>query len=231
MRFSPRFKRIFSLLTISFLLAICIQAGLSSAQQGGGIGVDNDGPSFMDISISETDLVTFVNVEIRDLNGWTDIFSINVTILDNQENAISQVSYMQYPNLQSTTVMIIDWNETVGTYLLGPPDSTWLNIPVAPWNPNNADMEIGLRVSFALQKFSGQSISIRAMDRGQLTCEYRGPFSAEYTPAPAWENVAVPISLSTIIAVCAGGFMAYRRFKNNKLARAVEASHTVSGED
>jgi len=229
MTFSPNFKRGLSSLIISLFLVLYLQAGLSSAQQPG-IGVDNDGPSFMDISISETDQFTFVNVEIRDLNGWDDIFSVNVTIFDNQERIISQICYMQYTSLSSTLVATILWNETVGSYL-DLPQSTWLPIAVAPWNPDNAVKDIGLRVSFALQKFSGNSINILGMDRGQLICEYNGPYSAEYTPAPAWENVAYPISLSTIIAVGAGGFMTYRRFKNNKLARAVEASQSASGED
>lgn len=229
MRFSPHFKRGFSLLIITFLIAIYLQAGLSSAQQGG-IGVDNDGPSFMNTAIIETDTVNFVNVEIRDLNGYNDIFSINVTIFDNQGGILSQVCYMQYPNLVSTSVMVIIWNETVGNYL-DEPQSTWVPVAVAPWNPDNAVMEIGLRVSFAFQKFSGNNITILGMDKGQLTCEQTSPFSAEYTPAPAWENVAVPISLSSFIAVGAAGFMVYRRFKNNKLARKVEASHSASGED
>lgn len=229
MRQNHGYKRSQSLAIISLLLiTLCLQAGHSYAQQGG-IGVDNDGPSFMQIAIIETDTVNFVNVEIRDLNGWNNIFSINITILDNQERILSQVSYMQYPSLSSTSVAAIIWNETVGNYL-DETQSTWVPIAVAPWNPDNAVMEIGLRVSFAIQKFSGNEITILGMDKGQLTCEYNGPFSAEYTPAPAWENVAVPVSLSTTIAVGGAVFMAYRRFKNNKLARAVEASHS-SGED
>lgn len=226
---SPNFKRYLPSLIISLLLALNLLAGLSNAQQGG-IGVSNDGPSFMDISISETDQFTFVNVEIRDLNGWNDIFSINVTILDNQERTLSQVCYMQYTSLSSTSVATILWNETAGSYL-DLTQSTWIPLAVAPWNPDNAVLEIGLRVSFALQKFSGQSINILAMDRGQLICEYNGPYSAEYTPAPAWEDVTVPITLSSSIAVGVAGFMAYGRFKNNKLARKVEASHSGSGED
>jgi hypothetical protein len=230
MRHSLHFKRSLSLLIICLLIVFYFQAGLTNAQQGGSIGVDNDGPSFMDISISESDTYTFVNVEVRDLNGWNDIFSVNVTVFDNQDRAISQICYMQYSNLTSAVATII-WNQTVGNYH-DVTQSSWTFIPVEPWiPPDHAVIDIGLRVSFAFYKFSGQSINILCMDKGQLTCEYNGPFSAEYTPAPAWENVAVPISLSTFIAVGAAGFMAYRRFKNNQLARKVEASHSASGED
>ncbi len=214
--------------TLIFLFSILL-SGNTLAQQGG-IGVDNDGPSFLDISIIETDDFTFVNVEVRDLNGWNDLFSINVTVLDNQDRPISSVSYMQYTSLSSTSVATILWNQTAGNYL-DRTQSTWTPIPVAPWNPGNAIVEIGLRASFAFQKFSGQSIRILAMDRGQLTCEYNGPFSAEYTPAPVFDNVAIPIGLSSVIAGVAAIFMVYRRFSNNKLARAVEASHSAPGEE
>jgi hypothetical protein len=225
-RFSNTFL---SVLTAVLLLVLIAHPGTTRAQQPG-IGVDNDGPSFMDISIIETDTLTFINVEVRDLNGWNDLFSINVTVLDNQNRPISSVSYMQYSSLSSTSVATINWNQTVGNYL-DRTQSTWLPIPVSPWNPENAIVEIGLRVSFAFQKFSGQTINILAMDRGQLTCEHNGPFSAEYTPSPIFGNVAIPIGLSTVIAAVAAVFMAYRRHSNNKLARAVEASHIDSGDD
>ena len=229
MKHKLRLPQCVSMFMAILLMTLSLASGFSSAQQGG-IGVDNDGPSYIDIALVETDALNYVNVEVRDLNGWNDIFSINVTITGNQNEIISQVCYMLYPNLGSTSVAAIIWNETVGNYLVET-QSTWVPIPVAPWNPDNAVMEIGLRVSFALQKFSGQNVNILAMDKGQLTCEYNGPFSAEYTPAPTFENVAVPISLSAIVAVLAAALLVFRRFKNNKLARAVEASHAASGED
>ena len=222
-------NRCLSVIFSFLIVALILHTGTARAQTPG-VGVDNDGPSFMDISISETDEVIYVNVEVRDLNGWNDIFSINVTIFDNQDRPISRVSYMQYSSLDSTSVATILWNETAGSYL-DRTRSTWMPIPVAPWNPENARVEIGLRVSFAFQKFSGQTINILAMDRGMLTCEYSGPFSAEYTPAPVFEDVAIPITLSSVMASVAALLMVFRRHTNNKLARAVETAHAPPGED
>ncbi len=227
MRHSQDFIR--CLFALTFTAILIFNIGSSHVLGQGSIGVDNDGPSFLDIAIEETDVYKYVDVEVRDLNGWNDIFSINITIMGNSDNILSQVCYMQYPNLTSTSVAAIIWNETVGNYLVAG-ESGWTPMPVAPWNPDNAEREIGLRVIFAFNKFSGDTVNILVMDKGQLTCEYNGPFSAEYTPAPEWENVAIPISLSTMIAVAVAGFMVYRRFKNNKLARAVESSQAASGE-
>jgi hypothetical protein len=78
-------------------------------------------------------------------------------------------------------VPTIIWNETVGNYL-DEIQSSWLPIDVAPWNPDNAYIEIGLRVSFAFQKFSGNNITILCMDKGQLTCEHKGPFPETSAP-------------------------------------------------
>ena len=226
----PGFKRGLPAILACILLATSLYSGIASAQQGG-IGVDNDGPSFIDISVSEDQTYKFVRVELRDLNGWNDIFSINVTVFDAEDRALSQVRYMLYPNLNETAVVVMDWVETSGSYFVEAA-SGWASFEVAPWYvPENAIMNIGLRVTFAFQKFSGERISIQAMDVGELTCMYTGPFSADYTPAPVWEDVVVPIGLSTSVAATAALLLVYRRFKNNKLARAVEANHTGSGEE
>lgn len=217
------------LLALLVASVILISVGISSAQNNPGIGVDNDGPSFISTSITETDTNKYVNVQVRDLNGWDDIFSINVTVFDDRDNPICSVSYMQYPNLVSTTVAAIIWNETAGGFF-DEAGSSWNIIPVLPWNTGNTT-NIGLSVNFAFEKFSGDRIQILVLDTGLLTCATDGPFSAEYTPAPEWENVAIPISLSTTIGITSAAFMAYRRFKNNKVARAVEASQTASGEE
>lgn len=230
MRVSKRFIRGVPALIVCILLAVSLQSCIASAQQGG-FGVLNDGPSYLDISILEDETYKSVSVEIRDLNGWNDIFSVNITVLDSQNRALSQVSYSLYPNLNETTVVVPNWDETAGTYFVEG-ESGWASFEVVPWTvPENAVMNIGLRVNFTFQKFSGDRILILTTDRGELTCAYDGPFSAEYTPAPVWDNVAVPITLSTTVATTGAVFLAYRRFKNNKLARAVEASHTNSGED
>lgn len=218
-------------LFMACVILMSLAAGISSAQDTNnpGIGVDNDGPSFISTSITETDTNKYVNVQVRDLNGWDDIFSINVTVLDGRGNPICSVSYMQYPNLVSTSVAAIIWNETAGGFF-DEAGSSWNIIPVLPWNTGNTT-NIGLSVNFAFEKFSGDRIQILVLDRGLLTCATDGPFSAEYTPAPEWENVAIPISLSSVVAVFAAGFLVYRRFKNNKVARAVEASQAASGEE
>ena len=231
MRPVQRFIRSLSALAFTAVLILGILP-TALAQQGntGGIGVDNDGPSFIDVSITEDNYYKYVDVQVRDLNGWNDIFSVNVTIMGTGESILSQVCYMQYPSLSSTTVATIIWNRTAGDQFVEAA-SGWALLAVPPWNPDNAVMEIGLRVSFAFNKFSGDKVNIFVMDKGMLTCEVDVPFSAEYIPAPEWENVAIPISLSTIVAVAAAGFMAYRRFKNNKLAKAVEASHMASAEE
>ncbi len=227
MRHGRRF--VGSLFALVFIVSLIASLGYPTVMAQGIIGVENDPPSFIGLTIEETELYKYVDVQVRDLNGWNDIFSINVTVMGSSGNIISQVCYMQYPNLASTSVAAIIWNETVGDYLVEPPESAWTTMPVSQWNPEYAAMDIGLRVIFAFSKFSGDTVNILVMDKGQLTCEVNTVFSSEYTPAPKWRNVAIPISLSSIIAVGAAGFMVYRRFKNNKLARAVEASHAASG--
>lgn len=208
---------------ISSIIALAILISLSqfaSAQ----FGVDNDGPSFTEISIVEVDEVIYVTVVVRDLNGFNDIFSVNVTVYDEQNRIISCVNFSQYSEFNSTTYFPRFAQED-GQFL-NSDYSTSAPVPISPWNYESSDTEIGLSVTFAFNKFAGDSITIVCTDMGEipLTCEHTGPFSAEYTPPPKFDDVAIPISLSTVIATAGALFMVYRRFKNNKLARAVEVS-------
>ena len=122
--------------------------------------------------------------------------------------------------------MLPQYEQIVGSYL-DRETSTYTYMEIAPWNPDNTEVPIGLNVVFGFNKFAGDSIEILCTDKAEspLTCDYYGPFSAEYTPPPAFgDNVAIPISLSGAIAILGALFLVYRRFKNNKLARAVEAN-------
>ncbi len=229
MRFDNPSRKLFHSIFISSVLALAILISLSqfAYAQSGGIGVGNDGPSFTEISIEEVDEVIFVDVIVRDLNGWNDIFSINVTVFDEQGGIINRVNFTQYANL-TTDVLFGQFNQDkrYGDYLNGE-FSTSTYVEISPWNPENTLVPIGLSVRFAYNKFAGDSITIICTDMGEipLSCEHSGPFSAEYTPPPSFgDNVAIPISLSSAIAAAGALFMVYRRFKNNKLARAVESS-------
>ena len=228
MRFDNLSRKLMQSIFISSVLVLAILIMLphfTSAQSG--IGVDNDGPSFTEISIVEVDDVIFVDVIVRDLNGWNNIYSINVTVYDEQSRIISRVNFTQYANL-TTDILFAQFNQDkrYGEYLNGE-FSTSTYVEISPWNPDNTVIPIGLSVRFAYNKFAGNTIEILCTDKAEnpLSCDYSGPFSAEYTPPSVFgDNVAIPISLSGVIAALGALFMAYRRFKNNKLARAVEAS-------
>ncbi len=217
-------RKLFHSIFISLVIALAILImlpQLASAQ----IGVDNDGPSFTEISIEEVDEVIFVTVIVRDLNGFNNIFSVDVTVFDEYDGVITRVNFSQYSEFNSTTYFP-RFTQEEGQHL-NSDYSTSAPIAIAPWNPEHADTEIGLEVIFAFDKFAGDSITILCTDMGEipLTCEHSGPFSAKYTPPPVFgDNLAIPISLSSAIAAAGAIFMVYRRFKNNKLARAVEVS-------
>ena len=218
----PSRKILHSLFITSVLmLAILISLSQFASAQ---IGVDNDGPSFTEISIEEVDEVIFVTVGVRDLNGFSNIFSINVTIYDEHGGIISRVNFSQYSSFDSSTYFP-RFTQEEGQYL-NSDYSTSAPVPIAPWNYENTDTEIGLNAVFAFDKFAGDSITIVCTDMGEipLRCMHSGPFSAEYTPPPKFDDVTIPISLSSGIAAAGAIFMVYRRFKNNQLARAVEAS-------
>ena len=225
MRFDNPSRKIFHSIFISSIIALAILLSLSQFASAD-IGVDNDGPSFTKISIVEVDEVIFVTVVVRDLNGFNDIFSVNVTVYDDLGGIINRVNFSQYSNFNSSSYFP-RFTQEEGQHL-SIDYSTSKPVEIAPWTvPDNADKDIGLEVTFAFNKFAGESITIVCTDMGEipLTCEHSGPFSAEYTPPPVFgDDVTIPISLSAIIAAVGAFIMVNRRYNNNKLARAVEAS-------
>lgn len=219
-------------LLVAFLLILTVlslQSGPASAQSGG-VGVTNDGPSYVSLSIEEDMDLIFVHVAIRDLNGWDDVYLVNLTVVDNQDRPIAQVIYRQYSEPTAATP-VIQWEELVGEHL-NREQSSWAAVPIYPWNPENTPKEIGLNVSFAFNQFPGDRISVITLDKGLFSCEHIGPFSAEFTAPPIIGNYVIPIGLSFIIAVLASSVMTLRRHYSNKLAKAVESKEAeASSED
>ena len=212
----------FMLVTVIALAFLIFLSHIASAQ----VGVFNTPPAFTDITIEEVEDVIYVDVGIRDLNGWTSIFAVNVTVYDEQSRIINKVNFTLYNNLTSEVLFgQFNQDKRYGEHLNGD-SSTFTYLEISPWNPDHADGPVGLNVRFAYNKFAGDSIEILCMDKAEipLTCEYSGPFSAEFTPPPSFgDNVAIPISLSAVIASGGALFMIYKRMKTNQLARAVES--------
>jgi len=228
------------LVTALVLSFLAYQSGLVSSQ--GSVGVDNDGPSFTNVTIEENHDHIYVHVSLRDLNGWDDIYLVNLTIRDSNGRAISHVVYRQY-SAPSEVTPVIEWVELEGDYL-DRDYSVWEAVPVYPWNPWAAKY-IGLNVTFAFNSFPGETISIVGMDKGErldptdttnertnlLSCEFEGPFSAEFTAPPIVENYVIPIAISFIVAVVGASIMTVRRHYSNKLAKTIEAREAVAAED
>lgn len=214
------------------------QSGLVSSQ-GGSVGVDNDGPSFTNVTIVEKNDHIYVHISLRDLNGWNDIYMINLTVFDNNDNIICHVVYRQYDSPSETGIALPQWDEFVGDYL-DRQYSVIEFVPVYPWNPWAAT-EIGLNVTFAFNSFPGDTIRIVATDRGErldpndeinertnlLSCEFIGPFSAEFSVPPIIDNYVVPLAISFIVALIGAVIMTVRRHYSNKLAKTIEAKEAA----
>lgn len=232
-----RIKLLVVLIAVLLLSTVIFSAPVKSQ---GGVGVLNDGPTFVDISVEEEDEKIYVHVVLRDLNGWTNIYLVNVTVFDNLDNPISQVIYRQYGSPSDNTP-VIQWEEIEGELLIRE-ESNWNVTEMYPWVvPDYAVENVGLDVTFIYTSFPGDHISIIALDKGEtnatgvqvklLNCTYEGPFSAEFTPPPMIENFIIPLSVSLIIAAAAAVILTWRRYYSNKIAKAIEAKEAPSKED
>jgi len=220
---------ILSVFFATLFIFMAIQAGITSAQEGtGGFGVEGTTPTFLGISVIETNELIFVNASVFSLNGCSAISYVNVTVEDDQGGTISMVS-LNF-NMTSVGSPRVTWTELAGSYFNNDERSyeIWW---VPPYSPEISIVPTGLNVSFAYEKFSGNSIRIICADKYQRTTEYNGPFSSKYTPKPVFTAAVIPIGLSAMVGLVAAVIMAFRRHSNNKLAKSVEASQLASGKD
>lgn len=154
---------------------VCITIVLLSGTAFAQAGVANDSPSWINIDVEHADDIVFVHLAIKDLNGWDDIYMIQVNVTDNYDYPLSQVIFRLYQDITSTT-LLIEWEEIVGSHLVRE-QSSWMAVDVYPWTtPDVSLKEVGLNVTFAFNAFSGDKISVTALDKGLASCEYVGPF-------------------------------------------------------
>ena len=157
-------------ITIAILANVVLELQTVTAQ----IDTMNDEPSWINIDTIDLPDEIIINVSIRDLNGWEDIYNVTLKVLDANGTEKYVIIYSQYQDLNSTT-MIIEWIETTGNYLIRS-QCDWNPADVSPWNPDNAVTPVGLNISFVLTPFYGHSIQIIAVDRDLATCEFTSSF-------------------------------------------------------
>ena len=143
-------KKSASIMIASALVLLLFFSQIASAQ----VGVLNTPPSFTEITIEEVEDVIYVDVGVLDINGWTSIYSVNVTVYDDQARIISRVNFTLYNNMTSE-VLFGQFNQDrrYGEYLNGD-SSTFTYVEIAPWNTDHANGPVGLDVRFAYNNIS-----------------------------------------------------------------------------
>lgn len=204
---------------VSLVIVISILLpGLSKAD----LGVSNDPPAWVDIEISEDDEYIYVNLAVKDLNGWSNVYNATVTVFDGRGDVVTIMTFSQYRALNSTTPGEY-WDESVGDYL-NPDLSYSLPVEIPPWNWQNAIEEVGLNITFVLTPFPGDTVHIEIRDKALALSEYTGPFSAEYDIPPYFgNNYVYPVSISAIAATIVAVIFTIRRHYSNKLALTIQA--------
>ncbi|MCK5309823.1 MAG: hypothetical protein KAJ64_04175 [Thermoplasmata archaeon] len=167
--------RRFAVLLIVSIIA-CVSLAMSVPGQ---ISVANDGPSFVEISIEDFGDMVKVEILIRDLNGWDDIDTVSLKVLDAGGNEISHIALEMYNNPQNPDNLRIEFEEYTGTYL-NRDECDFSPTDISPWNPDNTDISIGLNVVFSLMPLEGETIIIEVADTEGETATYEAPMNLNY---------------------------------------------------
>ncbi len=194
------------------------------AKGDGVVTIYNAPPTFVTVKIQDVESRIVMTVDVSDYNGWEDIFRVYVNVTDIYGNIIESALYSQYPS-NSSDQRVDTFSDLKGGVLI-PEESDVQRFPYSPpsgggWGKDwfNATYQ---RMTFVFKPFLGYRIIVTAYDRKEVSCEYVGPFSSQYSVAPAMENPTVPIGISLIVAMVAGLLVFQQRRSSNKLARLAE---------
>lgn len=207
--------------TLVLALSVLLLIPSLSLGAGTGVGVFNSPPTFVDLSIIDHVDRVGIYVSISDYNGWDDIASVNVRIVDAKDRLISNMTYYQYNSDGSRTDSFVD---NLGDYLI-PPD------PAHPSTTSYVQRYHGVgwfednttqRMVFMIQPLNGAIINVTAYDRDGASCSFEGPFSAQYSEPPVINNITVAVGISLITAAAVSSYALYGRRESNKMARRIE---------
>ena len=197
---------------------------IHSRGAAGTISIYNIPPSFVAVKILDSEERILVIAEVRDMNGFEDIFRVYLNATDSRGNVVESAFYSQYATNTSTSPRD-RFGEQSGNYLMVL-ESNVTRFHYTPqtdggWGPDwiNATYQ---RIIFVFKPFSAYRIHIEAFDKKMAKCEYSGPFSSKYEEPPLIEDPVVPLGLSLVIAAGTGAALYVKRRQSNKMAKLVE---------
>ncbi len=206
------------ILLILILIAVLVLNSTASAQNaGGGVGVLNTPPTFVSIDITEIDDHYHIEAVVSDYNGRNDIYSLDVNIIDANNNMISNFSYYQWDSTDRTTASRIDsFVDHEGDYLVRE------ECNIERYVGSNWFMEnTTITVRFVVRPLDGKTITIRAHDFRMEEAYYEGPVTSKIAVQPIIQGRAIPIIVSVITAGIGTGAVIFDRRNKNVLAQTV----------
>ena len=87
------------------ILAVIILVMVISAGSARGQDISNEYPSIENVSIEEFNSIIYVNVSIKDMNGWEDIYNVTV-IIERSSFDVYKIIYNPYEDFNDTTPSI-----------------------------------------------------------------------------------------------------------------------------
>ncbi len=208
-------KRIF--LAFAITAAIVLTSTASAQNTGGGVGVLNTPPTFVSIDITEIDDHYHIEAVVSDYNGRGDIYSVDVNIIDANNNVISNFSYYQWDSKDRTTASRIDsFVDHEGGYLVRE-DCSIERYVGANWFLENTT----ITVRFVVRPLDGKTITIRAHDFRMEEAFYEGPITSKIAVQTIIQGRAIPIIISAITATLGTGAVVFDRRNKNVLAKTV----------
>lgn len=152
----------FGLAAALLLLLLSVGPGYASAQDSG-VTVINVPPEFSAVTIGIEDGLHRIDVVVSDYNSWSDIYRVDVEVLDDERSQVAHVHFQQYPSNTSTSERQLAFIQNVGDILI-------LDQSNATFNPDPGTIaeRSEMHVVFVLTPVPGRWLRVTASDLSGL---------------------------------------------------------------
>lgn len=154
-------------------------------------------PQFSGIDIRTQDGLNYIDVTVSDYNSWSDIFRVQVEVLNDALTPVARVAFQQYPT-NTSTVPQPAFNQTVGDYFVHDL-STASHSNQTATVPDRTDM----RLTFVLSAVKGEWVNVTAMDLAGLIAyaqvQYAAGLFGGLPTVAEWVIVLVAVLVAVVV--------------------------------
>lgn len=152
-------------------------------------------PQFSAIDVRMEDGLNYIDVVVSDYNSWSDVYLVQINVLNSARVPVAAVAFQQYPTNTSTEARPA-FVQPVGDYLVQEL-STASHANRTVTIPDRTD----LRLTFVLSPVKGEWVNVSATDLGGLIAYAQVQYQSGYVGGLPLVGEGVLVAVAAVFAV------------------------------